>query len=81
MNDAIHVKAIWDEEAHVWVAQSDDVVGLVTEAETLELLVVKLASMIPELLELNGLAKEWEQNVPLRLLSERRISLIHSHQA
>jgi predicted RNase H-like HicB family nuclease len=30
------VTAIWDDEAKVWVAESDDVPGLVTEAPTLE---------------------------------------------
>lgn len=30
------VRAEWDEEARVWVATSDDVPGLVTEADTVE---------------------------------------------
>jgi hypothetical protein len=30
------VEAFWDEEAHVWVASSDDVPGLVTEADTMD---------------------------------------------
>ena len=45
-----HVSTFWDEEAKVWVAISDDVPGLVTEAETVELLLGKLRVMIPELL-------------------------------
>jgi len=45
-----HVSAFWDEEAKVWVATSDDVPGLATEAETVELLLGKLRVMIPELL-------------------------------
>jgi predicted RNase H-like HicB family nuclease len=49
-----HVTAFWDEEAKVWVASSDDVPGLATEAETVECLLDKLRSMIPELLEING---------------------------
>jgi predicted RNase H-like HicB family nuclease len=48
------IQAIWDDEARVWVAQSDDVPGLITEADTLEGLNVKLRSLVPELLELNG---------------------------
>ena len=51
---AIKVLAFWDEEAHVWVAESDDVPGLITEAATLEALSAKLEVMIPELLEANG---------------------------
>lgn len=49
----IHVHALWDDEANVFVATSEDVPGLVTEAPTLEALVTKLQTMIPELLHLN----------------------------
>ena len=35
----LFVRAEWDEEAHVWVATSDDVPGLATEGDTLERLV------------------------------------------
>lgn len=46
--------AFWDDEARVWVAESDAIPGLVTEAETLEQLATKLERLIPELLELNA---------------------------
>ncbi len=49
----IQVIALWDDDARVWVAESEQVPGLVTEAETLEVLLVKLEALIPELLELN----------------------------
>ena len=39
---ALTVRAEWDSEAGVWVAESDDVPGLVTEADTLERLVERL---------------------------------------
>ena len=48
------VRAEWDAEAGVWVAESDDVPGLVTEAETIERLIERLQVLVPELLELNG---------------------------
>lgn len=48
------VQADWDPEAAVWVATSDDVPGLATEAETIETLGEKLQTLIPELLEANG---------------------------
>jgi predicted RNase H-like HicB family nuclease len=51
---ALFVRAEWDEEANVWVATSDDVPGLVAEAETSETLLAKLHVLIPELLEANG---------------------------
>ncbi|MGL5941400.1 MAG: DUF1902 domain-containing protein [Waterburya sp.] len=47
------IEAFWDSEAKVWVAESDDVPGLVTEADTLDSLTDKLRKMIPELLYLN----------------------------
>ena len=48
------IEAIWDDEAHVWVATSDDIPGLATEAETVEALTTKLKIIIPELLECSG---------------------------
>lgn len=47
------VRAMYDPEADVWVAESDDVPGLVTEADTYPELFAKLQVMIPELIELN----------------------------
>jgi len=54
-SNTYHVLADWDAEANVWVATSDDVPGLATEAETIEGLTTRLRTMIPELLEANGL--------------------------
>ena len=48
------VLAQWDSEAGVWVAESEDVPGLVAEADSPNALVQKLRTLIPELLELNG---------------------------
>jgi predicted RNase H-like HicB family nuclease len=47
------VHAKWDPEVEMWVATSDEVPGLATEAGTLEDLVAKLQSLVPELIELN----------------------------
>ena len=49
----ITIKAVWDSEAKVWVAESEDVSGLVTEAESSEALLEKLRVFIPELFEFN----------------------------
>jgi hypothetical protein len=48
------VKALWDAEAGVWVATSDNIPGLVTESKTFEALLKKLPTLVPELLELNN---------------------------
>jgi predicted RNase H-like HicB family nuclease len=54
MQKIYFVRAEWDDEAKVWVATSDDVPGLATEAETMEEPSKKLEVMIPELLKENG---------------------------
>ncbi len=51
------VRAQWDSEAGVWLAESEDVPGLVAEAESPNLLAQKLKVLIPELLELNGVSR------------------------
>jgi hypothetical protein len=48
------VKAVWDDDAKVWVAESDDVPGLITESNTIPALVEKLKYLIPDLLDENG---------------------------
>lgn len=66
----ILVRATWDDEGSVWVATSADVPGLTTEAATLEGLRGKLAAMIPELLEANGIV--WEQaEIPVHILADQ----------
>ena len=77
MKKEIVVKALWDDEAKVWVAESDDVPGLITEAETMELLINKLKILIPELLVANGIIGELQkEDIPFHLFSER-IEKIH----
>jgi predicted RNase H-like HicB family nuclease len=48
------ILAQWDSEAGVWAAESEDVPGLVAEADSPNSLAQKLKVLIPELLELNG---------------------------
>jgi predicted RNase H-like HicB family nuclease len=63
------IRAEWDEEARVWVATSDDVPGLATEADNLEDLIEKLKIIIPELLCANGDDQEYE--VPFEIFTRR----------
>jgi len=68
----IDVNATWDEEARVWVAVSEDVPGLVTEADTMEQLVEKLKVLIPELFEANGQFPRGESfDIPMHVISKR----------
>lgn len=48
-----NVNIIWDEEAQVWVATSEDVPGLTLEDASYDTLLSRLSSAIPELLKLN----------------------------
>ncbi len=54
MSRTYEVEARWDSEAGVWVAESDDIPGLVAEAESMNALVEKIRVLVPELFELNG---------------------------
>ena len=66
MAKRILIRATWDSEALVWVAESDDVPGLATEASSLDALLGKLNVMIPDLSELN--ASGAGEQVPIDLL-------------
>jgi len=63
------VHAVWDDDARVWVATSDDVPGLATEADDMDALVEKLKVMIPELLDANGVAHA--PDVPFEIVGQR----------
>lgn len=71
------VHAIWDAEAEVWVATSEDVPGLATEAANPSELIQKLQTMIPELLRLNGVGNDDNDipEVPVSLLYEQNLTV------
>lgn len=48
------IQFMWDNEAQVWVATSDDVPGLVLESGFFDALVERVRYAVPELLELNS---------------------------
>lgn len=62
------IKLTWDAEARVWIAESDDVPGLVLESGSFDALIERVRVTVPELLELNGTAPT---PVQLRMVSER----------
>jgi len=67
------IHAGWDPEAGVWVAESDDVPGLATEAETIEKLAERLRILIPELLEANHvIAPGASKEISFELTSQRQ---------
>ncbi len=48
------INLLWDSEADVWVATSEDVPGLVLESGSFDALLERIKFTIPELIELNG---------------------------
>ena len=48
-----NVNLLWDDEADVWVATSDDIPGLVLESGSYDALIERIKLAIPELLKLN----------------------------
>ncbi len=67
MNRIYEVQARWDSEAGVWVAESDDIPGLVAEAESMNALVEKIRVLVPELFELNGGLEPGQRAVEVRV--------------
>lgn len=51
------VKFDWDDEAKVWIATSNDIIGLILESESLEKLMKRVKLAAPELIDLNHLPK------------------------
>lgn len=51
--DGLSVTAEWDDETQLWVATSDDIPGLVTEAPDLDALLMRVRAVAPELLQDN----------------------------
>jgi hypothetical protein len=63
-----NVDLIWDAEALVWVATSEDIPGLALESGSLDALIERIRFAVPELLELNGII---QKEYPVRFRSER----------
>jgi hypothetical protein len=51
------VNLVWDDEASVWVATSEDIIGLVLESGSIDALIERVRFAVPELLALNGQAE------------------------
>jgi hypothetical protein len=60
MEKVFLIRAEWDNDASIWSATSDDVLGLATEADSIDILFNKLSSMVPELILLNKLTDQPE---------------------
>jgi hypothetical protein len=74
MSKSFLVTAQWDDDAQVWVATSDDIVGLVTEAPTLDALYARVLDLTPELLAENKVAIGEGSAVDFHILSPSILS-------
>ena len=61
------VKSTWDDEAKVWTAESEDLLGLVLESGSLDALMERVSIAALELIELNDLPKDSS----IRYISEK----------
>lgn len=62
------INVLWDKEAGVWVATSQNVPGLVLESGSFDALLERVKYAVPELIELNGVQPEY---LKLTYISER----------
>lgn len=62
------IDTVWDDEASVWIATSDDIPGLVLESGSLDALYERVRMAVPELLTLN---ENTLTSIPLFFKSER----------
>jgi len=65
------IAAHWDAEARVWWAESQDVKGLVAEADNLDVLVEDLRLTVPDLLRLNHGIDPAAEPITLRIAADR----------
>ena len=69
--EPLRLKAVYDDEARVWTV-SDDQLGLVAGADTVELLECKPQELIPDLVELNTIGLP--RPIQFTLISEKTTS-------
>jgi hypothetical protein len=76
----IIVRAVWDPVADVWFATSDDLLGLVTEAPTVEALAAKLPALVSDLLDLNGSISDLPE-IPIHIIAEQTTRVVNPKAA
>ena len=72
MTRSITIDARWDGEANVWIATSNDVGGLVVEADTWPAMIEEVRLVLPELIELSG---EKADNLSLTFRAEEHLDV------
>ena len=62
----------WDDEASIWIAESQDIPGLILESGSFDALVERVKIAVPDLLGLNIIANE----IKLHFIAERLAVLV-----
>lgn len=79
MHQRFVVRAIWDDEAGVWSASSDDVRGLAIEAGSIDGVAAKAGDAILDLIEANGDFPDVTSfNVEVHAEAPEKV-LVHAH--
>jgi hypothetical protein len=72
MSRDIEIRARWESDAGVWIATSEDVPGLVVEADTWPRMIEEVRLVLPDLLEVSG---ESHQDLSLTFKAEEHLDL------
>jgi len=72
MSRSITIDARWDGEVSVWIATSNDVPGLVVEADTWPAMIEEVRLVLPDFLELSG---ERSDNLSLTFRAEEHLEV------
>lgn len=72
MSQDIGIQARWDGEASVWIATSEDVPGLVVEADSWPQMIEEVRLVLPDLMQLSGRSQE---NLSLTFKAEEHLDL------
>lgn len=72
MSREIGIQARWDGDASVWIATSNDVPGLVVEADTWPQMIEEVRLVLPDLMELSG---QGHENLSLTFKAEEHLDL------
>ena len=65
----VRIKLLWDNDAAVWIATSEDLPSLTLEAGPCDALIERVKYTLPELLELSDIKTDY---CDLNFISERR---------
>ncbi|NLM05362.1 MAG: DUF1902 domain-containing protein [Tissierellia bacterium] len=69
----IRIKIVWDKEADVWIATSDDIKGLVLESSSLDALIERVKYAVPELIELSSKSNYTDISLDFKIERQDRI--------